>query len=247
MFTLKNEPQDIPQLLESSFNLYKRAFLPSLPFSFCAIILMCVPHLLGVVEPSTSRLFGHNPMGLWTMTISWFLGIMFLSGLIFRLYCFCYHVPSHFMASMQQALLKFISILLIGALYSLIVLSGTMLLIVPGIILSVSLMFSFILVMTDNQHVLQTLTLSHRLVWGHWWHTVIVISIPLLINIAVMLCGFLIVSSLLIHYGMNFSQIYIATTLLTIILQTIFIPLIFSVALVLLHDLRQRVSRLPRW
>lgn len=247
MFTLKNEPQEITALLENSFTLYKRALLPSLPFSFCASILMCVPHLLGVVEPTTLRLFGHNPMGLWTMTISWFLGVMFLSGLIFRLYCFCYHVPSHFIASMQQGLFKFISLLLLGALYSLIVLSGTMLLIIPGIILSVSLIFSFILVVTDNQPVLQTLTLSHRLVWGHWWHTVTVISIPLLINIVVMLGGFLIMAGTLIQFGMNFSQIYIATTLLTIILQTFFIPLIFSVALVLLHDLRQRASRLPRW
>lgn len=248
MFTLKNEPQNIPELLENSFTLYKHAFLPSLPFSFCAILLICVPNFLGVIEPTTFRLSDHNPIGLWSMIICWFLGIIFLSGLVFRLYCVCYHIPSHFMASMQQGLFKFISILLLSALYSLIVLSGTMLLIIPGIIFSISLMFSFILAITDNQHVLQTLTISHRLVWGHWWHTVTVISVPLLLNIVVMLSGFLIVAGILIYYELTFSQIYIASTLLTIILQTLFIPLIFSVALVLLHDLRQRVNRhLPRW
>lgn len=245
MFTLKNEPQDILELLETSFTLYKHAFWLSLPFSFIAIMLMCVPHLLEAT--SISLLFSQHPLGPWTIGICWFLGIIVLSGLIFSLYCFSNQIPNHFITSMKHALLKCISILLLSALYALIVLSGTMLLIVPGIILSVSLLFSFILVITENQPVLQTLTLSHRLVWGHWWHTVIVISIPLVINIAATLSGLLIIGGILVNHGLSFSKIYIASSLYTIVLQTLFIPLIFSVALVLLHDLRQRVNRHPRW
>jgi hypothetical protein len=108
-------------------------------------------------------------------------------------------------------------------------------------------MFSFILVITDNQNVLQTLTMSHRLVWGHWWHTAIVISVPLLLNLTISLIAMLCTIILLANQGMGAPDIILTLSLLNLIIQTLFIPFIFSVALVLLHDLRRRAVQFPRW
>ncbi len=245
MFTLKNEPQNSQQILEQGFTLYKQTFWVSLPYALCATVLMMVPVTLSSLHMMKAG--HHSDFALWVILACWLGGLTLLSGLIFRLYCFCYQVPSHFIGSLQHSLSKVISLLLLGALYCLIVLSGTMLLIIPGLIFIISLMFSFILVITDNQNVLQTLTMSHRLVWGNWWHVASVISVPLLLNMAITLTVVLSVFILFTNLGSKLSEITIAVALLNILIQTIFIPFIFAVSLVLLHDLRRRSVQLPRW
>ncbi len=247
MFTLKNEPQNSQQILEQGFMLYKQTFWASLPYALCATVLMMVPVTLSTLYMMKAGLTGHLNFALWGILACWLGGLTLLSGLIFRLYCFCYQVPSHFIGSLQHSLSKLIPLLLLGALYCLIVLSGTMLLIIPGLIFIISLMFSFILAITDNQNVLQTLTMSHRLVWGHWWHVVCVISVPLLLNMAITLSVLLSVFIFFANLGSKLFEITIALALLNILIQTIFIPFIFAVSLVLLHDLRRRSVQFPRW
>ncbi|MBS0286787.1 MAG: hypothetical protein JSR17_05785 [Proteobacteria bacterium] len=241
MFTLKNEPQNSHQILEQGFSLYKHAFASSLPYSLCAAFLMIAPYTL-------STLYASNKIVLWGILIAWLAGFTLLSGLIFRLYCICYNVTCHFTGSLTHAMFKLIPLLLLTALYCLIVLSGTMMFIIPGIIFAISLMFSFILVITDNQNVFQTLTLSHRLVWGQWWHVASVICIPLLLNIIfslTLLLGFILVSTKL---SLKIPDLTLGAMLINITVQSLFIPLIFSMVLVLLHDLRRRAFlKLPRW
>lgn len=247
MFTLKNEPQNTQHILEQGFTLYKQTFWASLPYTLCATILMFIPVTLRTLYMMQAGSVVHHDYAVWAILACWIGGFTLLSGLIFRLYCYCYQVPSHFIGSLQHSLSKLISLLLLGALYCIIVLSGTMLLIIPGMIFIISLMFSFILVITDNQNVLQTLTMSHRLVWGHWWHVAYVISIPLLLNIAITLTVMLSVIIMLSNMGAKLTEITITLAIFNIIIQTLFIPFIFAVGLVLLHDLRRRAVQFPRW
>jgi hypothetical protein len=247
MFTLKNEPQDFKHILEQSFTLYAHIFRISLPYTLCATLLMFIPHTLSTMHMLSKGLLSHHHFALWSMLICWLGGFTFLCALIFRIYCYCYQIPSRFVGSIQHALFKLVSVLLLSALYCLIVLSGTMLLIIPGIILMITLMFSFILVITDNQNVLQTLTISHRLVWGHWWHVVAVMSVPFVLNLSITLCIMLGIIILLTQQGLTITEITFALSAANIFIQIIFIPLIFSVALVLLHDLRHRTVQEPRW
>ena len=248
MFTLKTEPQNSQQILEQGFSLYKRSFGSALPYSFIAALLMIAPYSLSALYSLSNSQTEHHQVALWIMGIAWLGGFTILSGLIFRLYCICYNVPSHFVGSVTHALFKLIPLLLLLALYCIIVLSGTMLLIIPGLIFTISLMFSFILVITDNQNVFQTLTLSHRLVWGQWWHVTSVICVPLLLNITFTLTVLLSAILLFTKINAKTPDIIMTATVLNIVIQTIFIPLIFSVVLVLLHDLRRRAfAQQPRW
>ncbi len=249
MFTLKTEPQDSLQVLEQGFSLYKLSFKQALPYSFLAALLMIAPYCLCTMFGMHIGTTGHVPAYLlWILAFAWLGGFTILSGLIFRLYCMCYNVPSHFIGSLQHALSKLIPLLLLSALYSLIILSGTMLMVIPGLILTLSLMFSFVLVITDNQNVFQTLTMSHRLVWGQWWHVARVICVPMLLNIILTLCVLLCLIVTCAKINMPTNSIILSATAFNIVIQTLFIPLIFSIMLVLLHDLRRRAfQNLPRW
>ncbi|MGE3319735.1 MAG: hypothetical protein AB7I18_10630 [Candidatus Berkiella sp.] len=241
MFTLKSEPQDKLSILEQGFRLYRQTFWLALPYSLLGAFFIFSPVLLIPLKPAFSPL-------ITSMLFFGLLGFVLLSALLFRLHCFIDDLPLTFLGSLAHAMTKLIPLLLLGVLYALMVISGTLFLIIPGIILAVSLMFSFILFLTGNQNVLQTLINSHRLVWGHWWHTLFVTSFPLLLDLAVSIAIFLGLLAAFIHHYFSFAVLYLAVCLLNILIQALFLPLVFCIALVLLNDLRIRQGGpLPRW
>jgi len=241
MFTLKSEPQDKLSIIEQGFRLYRHTFWLALPYSLLGAFFIFGPILLIPLQPAFGPLIASRVFfGL--------LSLVLLSALLFRLHCLIDDLPLSFMGSLAQAMSKLISLLLLAVLYALMVISGTLFLIVPGIILSISLMFSFILLLTSNQNVLQTLINSHRLVWGHWWHTLVVTGFPLLLDIAVSLAVLLGLILAFTHHYFSFAVLYLAVCCVNILIQALFIPFVFCVALVLLHDLRARQGApLPRW
>jgi|GEM_PF-6150665 len=249
MFTLKSEPQDKLTLIEQGFHLYKHIFGLALPYSLLAAIFIFTPQLfIDITPPFHLTQMGQNVPLMAGAVIGWLLGFIFLSALTFRIYYVTLELPLRFVDAIAHVLLKLIPLLLLGILYALVVLSGTLFLVVPGIILSISLMFSFILFLTDNQNVLQTLLTSHRLVWGNWWHALLVISFPLLLDMTVSFAVLLSLITAFNHYHFSLTTLYFAVCGCNIVIQAFFIPLIFSIAFTLLNDLRNRQgSPLPRW
>lgn len=63
-------------------------------------------------------------------------------------------------------------------LYTISVAIGFILLVIPGLILMVSLLFSGFLILLEDQGIFESLISSHCLVWGNWWRTNIVFFIP---------------------------------------------------------------------
>lgn len=249
MFTLKSEPQDKLTIIEQGFNLYKHIFWRAIPYSLLASICIFVPQLFIDINPPfyLIKIVQNIPLMVGTI-VCWLLGFIFLSALMFRIYCITSQLPLTFLNSLSHALFKLIPLLLLAILYALMVVSGTLFLIIPGIILAISLMFSFILFLTDNQNVLQTLITSHRLVWGHWWHSLLIVSFPLLLDFAVSFAVLLSLIMVFNHYSTSLHTLYFAVCFFNIMIQALFIPLIFSTTLILLNDLRARQeSPLPRW
>lgn len=253
MIALKSKPLNKQQLIEQGLALYRGTFWSALPYSLIAALFIFSPQLVLEIMASTSDRLSQpsvmlSPTYITITALCWISGFLFLSALIFRLYCFCYHVPCHFVHSLKHAFSKLVPLLLLIILYALIILSGTMVMIIPGIILAVYLMFSFILVLSDNQTVLQTLILSYRLVSHHWWHTALVMSLPLLIALACSMAMFTLIVVAAPLFAISTTYLTWYTFLGNILIHVFFIPIIYSVALVLLHDLRQRqMLSQPGW
>jgi len=236
-------------LIIESLALYKKSFRYTFPFSLGAAFLVFAPQLFfSVASPLMLPKLEESTKLLTLTTLCWGSGVWFLSSLILRLHAFYYQIPARFCHVFKEAFFKLIPVLLLGAFYFLMVLSATMLLIIPGAILCLSLLFSFILLLTENQNVLPSLLMSHRLVWGHWWHTFSMISFAFLLNIAFSLAAFVSITLFFLKLGYSFSQLYFFIFLINMLIQVFFIPFIFSVAFILLHDLKQRQPpRMPRW
>lgn len=65
---------------------------------------------------------------------------------------------------------------------------GALLLIVPGLILLISLMFAQFGIVLEGKGPIQALNRSHNLVWGHWWRTlglIILMFVPVWVLVAI--------------------------------------------------------------
>lgn len=74
-------------------------------------------------------------------------------------------------AELRQAIRVWLWMALAFLVYVLAVTLGMILLIVPGLILALSLMFEEYGVVLEGLGPIQALNASHNLVWGHWWRT----------------------------------------------------------------------------
>lgn len=231
------------QILSKGFSLFLHNFWKNLPFSFLLGVLGFIfPMIIDISNPL--MIFSYrSSYEMFFYCLLYFAGWLTLSAsLVFSLYCSFYHIQSHILHSLYQAITKLVPLLLLGALYALMIFGGTMLMIVPGIFLSISLMFAFILTTVENTNILQTLLVSHRLVWGNWWHTFLLITFPIFIYLIISLLTFVIFSKLAFAYGIEDSRLFLITLVFNIVIQVIFIPLIFSIAIAVLDDLRQRYT-----
>jgi hypothetical protein len=90
---------------------------------------------------------------------------------------------------LQRAVKAWPCLLIAIIVYGLTVVLGTVLLIVPGVILLVSLIFWDYGVVLEGLGPLQALNTSHNLVWGHWWRTLgmlLVLLVPFWVLLSIL-------------------------------------------------------------
>ncbi|OQY57355.1 MAG: hypothetical protein B6247_00535 [Candidatus Parabeggiatoa sp. nov. 2] len=108
-------------------------------------------------------------------------------------------------------------------------------------ILAVSLRFFIPLILFDNATVLESLQRSHQLVWGNWWHTAIVLTIPLLIIISVGVMSSAIVEGILtLSTGFAKEQINLLIQITYGTVDKLLSPLFYAIILIQYYDLKRR-------
>ncbi len=232
MFTLKNYVNSPSDVLQGAGVLYKQCFAKAFPLAFFGILFSLLPRFFTL--PS-SLLVSFSVICL-------LVGFFFIASMIFRIYCMAYQIPHHFSHALKEGAIKLFPLILLTLLYAIIVLSGTMLLIVPGIILAVSLMFSFVLLITDNQSILQALMTSHRLIWGHWWYALFIVSFPLLLNLLLTLMSLVGLMGIFIYFKLSLVHFNLVSAMLGVIIQSLLLPFAFSTTLILIYHLKQKTS-----
>jgi hypothetical protein len=129
---------------------------------------------------------------------------------------------------------------LLTVLLYLLVVSFGFVLIVPGIILAVSLMFSVYATVLDGVKPLPALNMSHNLVWGHWWRTLgllLMIYIPfgLLAAILSSAFGLDVAPDQAVHGRDLFKE-----AVLEMVLVAFLSPFLCSIQYLYYHDLKLR-------
>jgi uncharacterized membrane protein len=137
-----------------------------------------------------------------------------------------------------RGLKVFFPLLLATILYVLAVTVGMVLLIIPGLILMLSLIFYSYAIVLDGEGPIASLKTSHRLVWGNWWRTAVVLTVAVLIVYVLMIGATLPLTFLLI--GSEPTTMLSLIELIMNLVYALLTPLILAMFIVIYQDLKVR-------
>lgn len=247
-------PQDLGRTLDNGFAIYRASIKPLLPLSLLTAVVVNMPSIVnyGLVG------FGSAPTGPLRAATS---GLSLIGFLI-------YMAGYVGLVISQDAVARGTAVPTVGEAFGLgfgrlgrvvlmilafmlLLAVGFALLVVPGVILSVSLGFGIYLIALDGLGPLEALQRSHKLVWGHWWRTTVVITVAVLLYL-LPYSLFFGLGAFLASFGQGISggespeEVVASFTLLIvvfdIVLGALLIPLMNGFMLAQLNDLKLRKS-----
>lgn len=245
MFQLATQPQSIGQVLDSGFRLYRACLKPVIPLAFVGALFTALPSLL--MTPPGDATAGSPPAAMSgadavLMVVSFLATIVFFAAIIHSMNQTAKNEPCSASAAFKVGLKRGVPLFFGGFLYGLVVVMGFILLIVPGLILTVTAMLFSAAMIVDNLGPLDGVKKSHKLVWGNWWRTATVITVPTALYFALFIgamivfgvagaAGTMDVSPTVASYGY---------ALFTVVTSTLLSPLFYAVILTLYYDLKLR-------
>lgn len=238
-------PLSIGQLLDQGFHIYGATLRSVWPLSLAAGLVPALPVVVFQLISDAGSMGGMTLVAvslLGALLISIFLTVV----LLLRIDTLVRAQAPPWVMTFRQARERFVPMLLGSLLYMVAVLVGLVLLLVPGLILMVSLWIFQAAVVLDSDRPLQALQRSHRLVWGNWWRTAIILSIPTVIFLALYAMMGMVVGVLLVLGGLGDAVagkqalFMVVDTLVQGVASALLMPLFYAINLSLFHDLKLR-------
>ena len=239
-YFLPTRAQNTWQIIKTGFSIYKYTFRQ-------VVGLMMISGILHIAMLFLPKMFANN-INIFYYSVPMIIidTIVFVS-ITHRINTF---INGEYVSFRQAILInseKLLPVIAVGIIYGCAVLMGILLLIVPGIMLSIYLFFALYLVIIDkNITIIESIKSSYKLVAGHWWFTSWVISIIILIvmlfyllNISLLLLvSVFIVKKLSLEVLDIMKDIKIIIEIFTHILNLFIMPFCHSITLATLYNLR---------
>jgi uncharacterized membrane protein len=192
MSFLSQQPSSVTEILSASVKLYADSFTKLIGYSFIIFVFNrvlsgfvtdAIPVVDTTLDPEEQMAAAMQmlPTSLSIIFIAILISCVFYSAMIYRIDNVVNQRDDDFVGVLLLALKKFPVILVAGILYTIAITIGTLLLVVPGIILMISLAFCGYFILLEDMGGYDALMASHRLVWGDWWRTNIVFFVPTLV------------------------------------------------------------------
>lgn len=184
------QPQTIGGVLDTTFQLYKK--------SIGKVWLLCLIGAIGGALPSlymamTGAGTPSNPTAVLAMIGSPGWWGMYVIAMLLSLWTMaaCYRMqeaigtdsPMTLAGALTSSASRLPILFLTMILFGIAVTVGMLLLVIPGLILMVSLLLCFTLVVLEDKGPVDSLTGSHRLIWGNWWRTTAILTVGFAIAI----------------------------------------------------------------
>lgn len=244
MFKLAEQPQSIGQVLDSGFKLYRSSFKSILPLAALSGIATSAPTVIQALS-SNPDLPADDGMGL----------IASIAFIVFMLFSFLVMVAlvdgmKRFMetgsialgAAFQVGLKRFLPVVFAMFLYGIACMVGIVLLIVPGVIISLSASLFIYAMVFDGLGPIASLKRSHKLVWGHWWRTATVITVPVIIYIVLFLGAGIVlgVAGVMGMVDMDGTLALLFQAAFQAVVTTLISPVLYAIGIVQFSDLKLR-------
>lgn len=240
MFEFSKNKLSITDIWSASFELYKQTVLKVwyLAFIMMAVLLTVFNYAVktSIVEKAADQAKTAMPVIHWSATtiVAYIIGLLvtifIISVILHRIYNLALNPNYRLRDSLIFVLSKFLIIFLCMVLVYLIVATGLMLFIVPGIFLGILFIFSLLFILFEDAGWIGAIKQSVQLVWGNWWRTFAVILMPALLL-------FIIQNIVSVIIGMHLMWLNI---LITSLVVAFIKPFFDAVVLVQFNDLKFR-------
>ncbi len=255
MFNLPQQPQSIGDVLSNGFRLYcvgfKKIIVLLLVSSFFATLPEVLADFLEIdiidVTSDTIRWTPSHFLIIILYILSMLVSFVIYSAIAIQFWGIIHSNTPSIKASLKRGLVCLAPILFASILYGLAVMFGLVLLIVPGIMLSIYLLFYGYFILFEHDGIIASLKHSYQLVRGHWWETAIiqtVISIIMMVVFVVLFVVFIFVDPTIMDFSEEGTHELTGVTLLLSLLLYITldlsVSLITAIVLVLFYDLKMR-------
>lgn len=249
MFEMPTSPQSIGKVLDTGFRLFARSFTRVFPLVLVAALAVSIPNFLFQNMAATSPAALAQNFGakmIVTFVIVYLVFIAFYNAMFYRMNAFAHNRDDSTGDAVKVGFRKALPVLFAGILFVLVVIVGSILLIIPGLILMVSLFLYMPLMVCDDEGPISGLSASHNLVWGNWWRTLAVFMVPFFIAmIAYMGIGMVAgvvagVSAVGASNEQMLGSVRVMVSIVTVVISLFIYPFFAAFMLVQLNDLKLR-------
>ncbi len=245
MYTYATQPQSIGKVLDNGFKLYTFSFTKVFGLALIAAVATNLPNIMisGLRSEDPTIVLQALQSYFWVFPVMMIIGIIFFNTMIFRIDSAVKDPAKGVGVALGVGLRKAVLVIVASILYTLAVMLGLILLVIPGLILSLSLLFYAALIVVDDEGIIASLTKSHRLVWGDWWRTMTVFLIPAIFFIVLyVILGFIV--GLMVSRVLPLAESVEAAGrfmgIVSILVSAVGMPLFYSIMLAQLNDLKLR-------
>lgn len=205
-----DQPQSIGGVLDIAFQLYKASIGKVWPICLLLIVASSPPTIYLIMkggmdpaDPLAAVAMLSDPTYWLMYLLSLVLTMWVLGGLYLKVHSIGTGAEQTAGAALQAALGRALPLVLLTILFAIAVGVGTVLLVVPGIILMISLMLAWNLALFEGKGPIASLTGSHHLVWGNWWRTAAILTVGFIILLVIYFAVGVIVGVIAPLVGMN--------------------------------------------
>lgn len=189
MFQLPTTKSSILTVFKKTFLLWKHAWIEITGIALLFTAIAGVPHFFIPFHTETvSELFSIIKDIQYFYPLFYFLFILFGYSLLLNRIKSSAQVPQkNFLQDLGNSLKSFPALILAFILFNIVVSLAQGVFIVPGIFLKVLLALYLPLVILEKRGPFKAFNYSCFLIWGNWWRTAIIFSIPLFVFIAILI------------------------------------------------------------
>jgi hypothetical protein len=249
------QPQSIGGVLDTTFQLYKASVVKMIPLSLLTVI---------AGSPSSIYVFTQggagdptNPFAVLEMMSSMGYVLTALAGMIASVWM----MSASYLKigaigtggdlgvgpALQKAVTRLPTIVLMTILFGIAIAVGCLLLLVPGLILMVSLALCFNPALFEGKGPVESLSESHRLVWGNWWRTAAILTVGFIVILVIYMLAALVIGLItpFIVFGAGASENalligMVGGFLVGILMSLLVTPFYISLAIATYWDLKLR-------
>jgi hypothetical protein len=236
-----SRPQSISEVLDSGFQIFKSTLPTCVPYGIVFVIAGQLANIDQIITGQPLRLAWREPRWDTFYLLGLALELLFWSALLLRQSALAQGQPGNVGLELRTALARLPRLALLFFLCAFLLVTGLLLLIVPGLYLMVPLAFAPVCLLLLPAGVLEAIRAGIRLVRGHWWRTSIVLTVAVIITfVFYVLTGVGAIIVLSLSRVTDVALVSAVTSVISIALGAFLVPFDSAIMLATFGDLRAR-------